>query len=294
MLIITSVLVKIISSIFYLFSGLFWKKIVSRNINYHVIFYRTLFSILISILFILLFQYIVPETVNPTTYLEADLSIWLMTISICLFSFYGLYYFTNALKHGRYSIVTPFVSSAAIFSFITALFIYEEDITVASITAFLILIFGLLFHQAKNIKRYRFTKEILFAILSSFFWGVSFSLYPISIKEFGIINFSLILEICVLFSCIYILLIKEKKLFPEKIKIADLKVCFYIGVCVVGGNICANFSLDTMPIYLNILVSIIFEAIILIIGLRIFKERLLLKDWVLVTCVTICSILTFF
>tara|TARA_Y100001954_G_scaffold42725_1_gene43849 strand:- start:590 stop:1474 length:885 start_codon:yes stop_codon:yes gene_type:complete len=294
MLFLTGVFVKIISSIFYLFSGLLWKKIIPSNINYHIIYYRTLFSILFSILSIILFHLYDPKIVNIHHFFEVNFSFWLLTLSICFFSFYGLYYFTNALKHGRYSIVTPFVSSAAVFSFITALFIYNEDISISSLIAFFILISGLIYHQINHIKIFKFSKEIFFAILCSFFWGVSFSLYPIPIKKFGIFNFSLILELCVLLSCIYLLLLKEKKLFPYKIKISETKACFFIGACVAGGSICANFSLEAMPIYLNIIVSIIFEAIVLILGFKIFKEKLLIKDWVLISCVTICSVLTFF
>ena len=288
------IFIKVVSSIFYLCSGLLWKKIIPNHVNYHLIYYRTLFSILFSIITIFIFNFFDFKYNAINLMYEVNLSTWLVTIGICFFSFYGLYYFTNALKHGRYSIVTTFVSSAAVFSFITALIIYNEDISISSLLAFFILIIGLIYHQINHIKFFKFSKEIFFAILCSFFWGVSFSLYPIPIKKFGIFNFSLILELCVLFSCIYLLLLKEKKLFPSKIKISETKACFFIGACVAGGSICANFSLEAMPIYLNIIVSIIFEAIVLILGFKIFKEKLLIKDWVLISCVTICSVLTFF
>ena len=101
------ILLKIISSVFYLVSGLFWKKIIPNHINYHVIYHRTLFSILFSIITIFTFTFIDPNSDALSNMVKVDLSSWVATIGICCFSFYGLYFFTNALKNGRYSIVTP-------------------------------------------------------------------------------------------------------------------------------------------------------------------------------------------
>ncbi len=291
---LAGILVKITSSFFYLFSGILWKKIIPNNINYHVIFYRTIFSILFSILTIVAFSFLPFSKNSFYSFYKVDTNFWLLTVSICFFSFYGLYYFTYALKHGRYSIVTPFVSSAAIFSFVTSLIIYDESVSIFSLIAFTILIIGLFIHQIKNFKNFKFSKEIYLAILCSFFWGVSFVLYPIPIEKFGIFNFSLILEGCVLLSCIYLLIIKEKKISPILLNKKEIVICFIIGLCVAGGNITANFSLKNMPIYLNIIISVLFEAIILIIGLKIFKEKLEAKDWLLIIAITLCSILTFF
>ena len=288
------ILLKIVSSVFYLFSGLFWKTIIPNHVNYHVIYHRTLFSILFSIITIFTFKFLDPNSRNLSDMLKVDISSWVATIWICCFSFYGLYFFTNALKNGRYSIVTPFVSSAAIFSFITSYIIYDENITIFSIFAFLILMIGLVIHQYENITNLKLSKEIFLAILSAFFWGVSFVLYPFSINKFGIYNFSLILEICVFLSCIYLLINKEKKIVPKIFSKSELAICFLIGLCVAGGNVSANYSLDNMPIYLNIIISVLFEAIVIIIGVNLFKERLKTKDWILITTITICSVLTFY
>lgn len=291
---LSGVLVKITSSIFYLFSGLIWKKIIPNNINYHIIFYRTIFSIIFSIITVIIISILPISNNSFSSFNEADIYFYFLTLCICFFSFYGLYYFTNALKNGRYTIVTPFVSCAAIFSFITSILIYDENISFYSTLAFLILIIGLVIHQLKNFKSLKFSKEIYMALLSSFFWGVSFVLYPIPIKKFGIFNFSIILEVCVFLSCIYLLIIKEKKIKPMAIKKNEIILCLLIGLCVAGGNISANFSLENMPIYLNIIISVIFEAVVLVFGIKLFREKLKNKDWFLICTITLCSILTFF
>jgi hypothetical protein len=52
----SAIILKIISSLFYLFSGIVWKKVIKRNINYRVIYYRSIFSIISTLLAILAFE----------------------------------------------------------------------------------------------------------------------------------------------------------------------------------------------------------------------------------------------
>ncbi len=287
----TGILVKIISSIFYLTSGLLWKRIIPRGLNYHLIFYRTIFSILFSVLVITVFSFLNKDGESFSRFFEATMNDWIFALAICFFSFYGLYYFTNALKHGRYTIVAPFISMAAFFSFITAYFLYDEVIDLNSILSFTILLLALVYHQFINLKKFHLSREIFLSLMCSIFWGVSFVLYPISIKTFGIYNFSLILELCVLLSCVYLAALKENTIkikWPNK---SDIWICLWIGFCVAGGNICANYSLDNIPIYLNIIISVLFEAVIIIGGLYWFKEKLRKRDWVLVTGITLGTVL---
>ena len=140
-------------------------------------------------------------------------------------------------------------------------------------------------------KHSAFLRKYTSACCASLFWGVSFVLYPISIKAFGVYNFSLILELCVLLSCVYLAVLKENTLkltLPNK---ADLKVCFWIGLCVAGGNVGANYSLENIPIYLNIIIAVLFEAVMILAGLYWFKEKLRMRDWALVTGITVGTVL---
>ncbi len=287
----TGVLIKIVSSIFYLISGLLWKRILPRGLNYHLIFYRTIFSILFSIVVISAFSFTDYGTGELDRFFQSSFKDWVFALTICFFSFYGLYYFTNALKHGRYTVVAPFISMAAVFSFGTAYFLYDEVVGLNAVLSFIFLFGALVYHQFSYLKTFRLSKEIYLCLLSSLFWGVSFVLYPISIEAFGVYNFSLILELCVLLSCVYLTVLKENTLkltLPNK---ADLKICFWIGLCVAGGNIGANYSLQNIAIYLNIIIAVLFEAAMILAGLYWFKEKLRMRDWVLVIGITVGTVL---
>ena len=283
------IVLKIISSTFYLFSGIIWKKVIRRNINYRVIFFRSIFSIASTILAIFAFEKFNAAEYSIQDFKNGTILDWLFTISLCFFSFFGLYYYTNALKIGRYGFVTPFVSTASIFSFLTALLFFNEEASIYNLSSFGLLTVGILYHQKKQLKDFKLNKEILLSIFCAFFWGVSFVLYLIPIKKFGVLNFSLILEVCVFFSAMGILIFKEKKIAPRLLSKRSMKLSVIIGLLVTGGNITAHYALDNMPIIINIVVALIFEAIMLVVGIKIFKEKFLIKDWVLIIIITLAT-----
>ncbi|MDG1798582.1 MAG: EamA family transporter [Flavobacteriales bacterium] len=283
------IILKIISSTFYLFSGIIWKKVIRRNVNYRVIFYRSIFSIASTLLAIIAFSKMDISDYSIQDFKNGTILDWLFTVLLCFFSFFGLYYYTNALKIGRYGFVTPFVSTASIFSFLTALLLFNEAVSIYNLSAFGLLLFGILYHQKGQLKDFKLNKEILLSIFCAFFWGVSFVLYLIPIKKFGVLNFSLILEVCVFLTAMGILIYKEKKIVPRLLSKKSMKLSAIIGFCVTGGNITAHYALDNMPIVINIVVALIFEAIMLVVGIKIFKEKFLSKDWVLIIIITLAT-----
>jgi len=288
------IILKIISSTFYLLSGIIWKKVVKKNINYHIIFYRSIFSIASTLLAILAFSKMDISDYSIQDFGNGSASDWFFTLALCFFSFFGLYYYTNALKVGRYSFVTPFVSTASIFSFLTALFFFDQEISLYNISSFCLLTVGVIYHQKDQLKEFKLNKEILLSIFCAFFWGVSFVLYLIPIKKFGVLNFSLILEVCVFFSAMGILIYKEKKIVPRLLSKKSMKLSSIIGLCVTVGNITAHYALDNMAIIINIVVALVFEAIMLVVGIKIFKEQFFYKDWVLIVIITLATTLVIF
>ena len=285
----SAIILKIISSTFYLFSGIVWKKVIRRNINYRVIYYRSIFSIVSTILAILAFEKFNAAEYSIQDFSNGTIFDWLFTISLCFFSFFGLYYYTNALKIGRYGFVTPFVSTASIFSFLTAILFFNEEVSIYNLSSFGLLTVGILYHQKDKLKDFKLNKEILLSLLCAFFWGVSFVLYLIPIKKFGVLNFSLILEVCVFLSAMGILIFKEKRIVPRLLSKRSMKLSVIIGLLVTGGNITAHYALDNMPIIINIVVALIFEAIMLVVGIKVFKEKFLIKDWVLIIIITLAT-----
>ena len=154
----------------------------------------------------------------------------------------------------------------------------------------IIIIIALGIHQFDKLKSFNYDKEIFFILLFSFFWGVSFTLYLIPINFFGPVNFSLLLECIVLISAWCIMLKNENRILPSKIDKKTLFFCLLIGICVALGSLFSNIALSEVSVLINVLISLIFEAIVILFGLYYLGEKINNKDWLLIACVTIASI----
>ena len=290
----TSLLLKIISSLFFLISGIVWKKIlINGGKNYHYIFYRVIATLFFFLLILFYLQYNEIEnfdkSISIITYYD-----WIICVFICLFSFWGLYFYTEALQNGRLSFITPLIVISSAISFITSLLVYNETLSIAKYISILLILIGLFLHQKEKLTVFKISNEVLLIMLFSVFWGISFVLYLIPIKKFGVLNFSIILELCVFISCVGLLALKEKRIAPPKLNNSQLLLCLLMGLLVAGGSLLANFTLTQFSVSLNILIGLLFELIVLAVGLYFFREKLNKKDWILIALATIGGFLLLF
>lgn len=289
-----SIIEKLTSSLFFLISGIIWKKLLTHNVNHTIIFYRTIFSIFFIVLSMVAYSYFDFFNYSFNSVLTASWIDWITVLGICFFSFWGLYFYTSAIQTGRYSFVSSLTSLSAFFSFIISLMVYDEPLNVSKGIAIGIIVIGLLVHQKENLMKVTLSKEVLFIILCSVFWGISFVFYLLPIKKFGVLNFSLILECCVFISAVFLVQIKEKKRLPSKVTSNTFFYCVLIGLAVAAGSLLNNLTLTQIPVSYNISIGLFFEAIILLVGLYLFNEKLVQKDWILLFVIAIGSGLLLF
>ena len=288
-----TIIQKLLSSVFFFLSGLLWKKILKNQVNYHLIYYRTLFSILFLFIVTLILSYFDNDfSYGPLS--KADMMDWVITLSICFFSFFGLYYFTQALQKGRFTIVVPMSSLTGFFAVLSAFLFFKQTLSSTQILAFIVIFVGLVYHQYNDLINLRISRELLLILMFTFFWGVSFSLYLIPIETFGPINFSLILEACVLISTLFLLFFKERRIFPKPTDKITFYGCIAIGFCVAGGSMLSNIALAKVSVLVNVLIGLLFEGLVLIIGIKFFKDKIFFKDWILIIAITIGCILIMF
>lgn len=288
-----TIIQKLLSSVFFFLSGLLWKKILKNQVNYHLIYYRTLFSILFLFIVTLILSYFDNDfSYGPLS--KADMMEWVITLSICFFSFFGLYYFTQALQKGRFTIVVPMSSLTGFFAVLSAFLFFKQTLSSTQILAFIVIFVGLVYHQYNDLINLRISRELLLILMFTFFWGVSFSLYLIPIETFGPINFTLILEVCVLVSTLFLLFFKERRIFPKPTDKITFYGCIAIGFCVAGGSMLSNIALAKVSVLVNVLIGLLFEGLVLIIGIKFFKDKIFFKDWILIIAITIGCILIMF
>lgn len=285
-----TLLIKIISFLFFLFSGIIWKKIlVNENKNYHYIFFRvtaTLFFLLLIKFYFTINDIEDFNVISTPSYYD-----WVICIVICLFSFWGLYFYTQALQNGRISFITSLNGISPFFSFITSIILFNEVLNISKYLSLILILIGLFLHQRDKWREFTISKEVFYTLMFTIIWGISFVLFLIPIKVFGVLNFSIILEVCVFASCIGLLVFKDKRIIPPKLTDQHLWLCLFMGFLVAGGSLLSNFTLTLFPVSLNILLGLVFEVIVLVIGLYFFREKLAKKDWILIGITTVCSVL---
>lgn len=290
----TSLLLKIISSLFFLISGIVWKKIlINGGKNYHYIFYRVIATLFFFLLIQFYLQYNEIENFHKSISVIAYKD-WIICVSICLFSFWGLYFYTAALQNGRLSFIAPLIVISSAISFIISLVVYNEALSIAKYLSILLITLALFLHQKNKLIAFKLSKEVLFTLIFSVIWGISFVLYLIPINKFGVLNFSMVLELCVFISCVGLLVFKENRIFPPKLNISELLLCLLMGLLVAGGSLLSNFTLTQFPVSLNILIGLLFELIVLAVGLYFFREKLNRKDWILIALATTGGFLLLF
>lgn len=285
-----SLLLKIISLTLFLFSAMIWKKMLREGErNYHFIFYRVIATVLVLFPIPLVVNFFLPN--NPYFNFKLSKGVcftdWLIGVAISLFSFWGLYFYTKSLQSGRFSFVAPLSTFGFVFTICTSLLLYNESLTYTKMIVLLLTVGGLLFHQKNQLLQLQFSKEVVFVFLCNLFWGISGVLYLIPIKKLGTLNFSLLLEACVFFSCVILLLFHEKRIAPSKMTFQNLGWCLVMGIVVAFGSLLSNFSLTQFSVTVNILLGSVFEIITITIGLFIYKEKLSKKDWILITLASI-------
>ena len=103
---------------------------------------------------------------------------------------------------------------------------------------------------------------------------------------YGVMHFTLFLEICVLLCASVIMGFTVGRYLPA---IPDKKVfwgCMLIGGLVAPASYLSNLTLASMPVMVNVLIALLFEGAVIIIGRTRFKERLQWRDYQ--TCKTRC------
>jgi drug/metabolite transporter (DMT)-like permease len=281
----------LISSIFFALSNAYWKKVIYKVPFFQVIFFR---GILSSLLFgILLF---VSIQFNLFPYLlkhdnEINSKTIGLTILLCIFSGCGLYFFVKSMQFGKVSIIVP-LSSINIFSIATALLILHEPWKWIYLIEFSLVIVGSLFiyqSNRENTSSNQNSSWIITSLLSSIFWGISYALFKIPIKQIGILPFSFIIESSITILSLF-LIISSK--IPFSIQLLNRKqVGHYLALAtfVFLGTFFINMGLKETSILSFTVLSNFGQIITIFLAYLLYNEQLKPAEWMGV-CLLLTSI----
>lgn len=258
------------SSAFYGFSNAYWKKAIQDVSFLQVIFSRGLYTTsFFGFCYWVDLQWDIfsPWLGVRTVFTAEELT---LSIGLCVFSFFGLYFFVRSLKTEAVSLVSP-ISSINLFGLLTAVLFLGETWGSAYSMATLCVVGGvfLLFQSDWNFSSISsFLKALGGSILASFFWGVSYSLFKYPIAWLGVIPFSFLLELCVTL-CMGVFLLFQKQKW-QQIPQAPIRI---LALCIILGSVFLHMAYKTATITQIIFVSKSQLVLTLIFGQILYREK---------------------
>lgn len=257
-------------------SNAYWKTAGKSNSFPNIVFFRGLVA---TTFFAITWFILANSNIKTTLTINsgATFSQYLETGLLCLVCSLGLIFYLLSLKYSPVSISVP-LSSINIFSILTAVFILGETFRTIYYASFALGFFGILLSQSFrfNKKGTHWNKGATYALLASFFWGITYALFKFAATWLGAIPLAFILECCVAIAAlIWMLFSKTGSLKKnEQLSLKNIKHYFILAALLVGGTLFFNLAIQQIPVLvINILGN--FTLIISIsAGLLFYKEKL--------------------
>ncbi len=186
-----------------------------------------------------------------------------------------LIFFLSSLKFQPVSISVP-LTSVNIFNIFTAVFIAGETFHAVYYLSFSIALIGILFSiNYKFNSNSHWNTGAVYAVLASFFWGITYPLFKFVSPIVGAIPLSFILEFCVTISAIIWALIQNKKILLSNLLTKEhIKHYIILAMLLIGGTLFFNLAIQRLTVLsLNILANLQL-VVSLLIGFFVYKEHL--------------------
>jgi drug/metabolite transporter (DMT)-like permease len=260
---------------------LLWVKPIKNQVsNYRLIFYRSVLTSLFfcGIFFLVRFQWF--DFGLKYQFVKSNISVssidLIAIVSLCFFSFFGLYFFTSSLYVNKFSFATPLASSGFVFSIIVATFLNKSSINTGTLIAFFIFFIAILF-IAKQFTMSDFKLLLLPILLTHFFWDSAVVLYPMAIQKVGIILFCLIMELTVCLMSFIFCVIKDNRRFFHYLS-SEIRLYYFriigMAICITTAIFLLSFSILNLSIVLIISIGIFMKLIRVLYGYYFLKEKL--------------------
>lgn len=275
-------LFAVISNTCFGISNVYWKKAAIEDDFSRIVFFRGCLTV-VSIGLIWFFLQL--NTAENSLLLKTQvLSVndVLLTVLLCVASSFGLVCYLLSLNYSPVSISVP-LSSINVFSILTAVFILGEVFRPIYALCFLLAGTGVwMIHtvQTKTIKGVN--KGLLFSLLASFFWGVSYALFKFPAKMFGAIPLAFILEGCVLVTAFvwnYFYSPLDYKIF-NKLSFTRIKHYSVLALLLLGGTLFYNLAVQVKDVLLLNIIGNLSLIVSILLGVFWQKETLTRKQLV--------------
>lgn len=265
----------IISALSFGVSNVYWKT-AAKDVDYpYLVFFR---GVIASLFFGLLWLVLVCSNTDVSGIINSSATAndYIGTIALCLVCSLGLVFFLKSMKYAPVSI-TIALASVNIVGILTTVFIVREQFNTVYFYSFSIAIIGILFSRNFNFKHFtlQWNKGATYALLASFFWGISYPLFKFASPAVGALPLSFILEAAVtLTSLIWIATSSDKISVSELLHKRLLKHYGILSLLLVGGTLFFNLAIQQISVLKLDLLSNFQIVVSIVLGILIYREKL--------------------
>jgi drug/metabolite transporter (DMT)-like permease len=273
---VLGLIVLFFSSAAFGFSNAYWKKAIHGHSFLQVIFLRGLITtsfFAICVWLDLKFHLFHTWLGVPPVFTLSQL---LISICLCFFSAFGLYFFVRSLQSHAVSLVAP-ISSINLFGLLTTVLVLGESWGINLSMAFLCVCVGvyLLFRTEFQFDGMaKFWKSVLGAILTSFFWGVSYTLFKFPVAWLGVLPFTLLLEGSVTVLIGLFLLFQK-----QSWQVIPLRPILILALCVILGSTFLHIAYSYASMTQIIFVSKSQLILTLFFSRLLYREKISRVQW---------------
>jgi drug/metabolite transporter (DMT)-like permease len=286
----------ILSALFFGVGNTYWKT-ASKDVEMpFLMFYRNLIAVVILAIVWIGVNYFSIQNGELTHHNITFIS-FIKTICLCLICSLGLFFYLKSVKYAPVSYLVP-ITSINIFSILTAVFYFKEEFLIKHFISIGLSLIGLLFllrNNFKSAKYFIWNTGVIYSLLASFFWGVTYAFFKYFVVSLGVIPFSFILEFSVLFfSFIWIIKSYGFHMIREKLNVRIIKHYLILAFLLLGGTFFYNYALLFNSILELNLINPIQLALSVLIGLIVLQEKLQTSQYIGILILFISLLFTSF
>lgn len=194
-------------------------------------------------------------------------------------SYFGLFFFNKAVKHGAVSLSIPILCLGSIVGILSGVLLYSEQFSYLKLIITIFFVLGLWCVEKLNpgMWRLQFSKGALYSLLATLFWSTGI-FFPIAIKSLSVLWFSLILELTVCTMSWIGFFITHKGVliaFRQYSVKPGMSWIMALAICGFSGVLFSNLALYYLPLHILGMMGIIQPVVSLIIANLLLRERLL-------------------
>lgn len=287
----TIFLITLVPPIVFGISDSLWKLPVLALGANQVIFFRNLITSTLLGAVVLIFG-------NQIDYSSITINQYISVITVCITSYFGLFFFNKAHQHGPIAVLIPICSSNCVVSFLFATMLFNTTISSNKIIGLLLVIVGVLLISYWDYKKSIGSTRscIQYSFLAAFFWGVSYTFFQWCSQTVGVNYFSFILEFTILIMATLHLLVARKhiqtKILFEQKKLALL--IFLIACSGALGVYCGNFGFYQLGLYTMISIGAFSMLLPQLASKFIYKETFNPKKYIAIACIMIGLVFNYY